>query len=372
MAAKMYDGNLYERAGIKYFSKYANTTLDTMPTPFKDAIRDILAIRDEQDAIEAITWYNTPDIEGERIEKYLYEGFSIIQFYYKPLDKFLYMPFAIEGVIDYYGRATGMHPLPWAQGQSEDSYKKAALVFSTYKLKPIYTIEDAIDAVDNWDTYEKQGYKGACVVICDYTSRRQTNGEGIPRMWLNEKLIDMEAEIYPYARTALRNATGICGLGIEGQDSNDSAIAMNESLDKAALNGQKYLGLTAKAQIQELVGGNTGAAQDFLLTMESIDNFRISTHGMSNGGIFEKKAHMLQSEANMNAGVGDSVLANKLYSRQLACAIATILWGTGQSCEASEVALKIDANMDGKIDNGSDQGNNTTTQSGGEQNDSND
>lgn len=81
--------------------------------------------------------------------------------------------------------------------------------------------------------------------------------------------------------------------------------------------------------------------------MQSFDNLRLSGYGIDNGGLFEKKAHELQTEADINGGPVGLVLQDGLTIRQNFCIIANSIWGLGIWCEASETATGIDRNGDG-------------------------
>ena len=43
-----------------------------------------------------------------------------------------------------------------------------------------------------------------------------------------------------------------------------------------------------------------GKIEEYMLAMQSLDNLRLSGYGIDNGGLFEKKAHELQTEADIN------------------------------------------------------------------------
>lgn len=58
--------------------------------------------------------------------------------------------------------------------------------------------------------------------------------------------------------------------------------------------------------------------QDMLLAMESLDNLRLGTFGIDNGGIFNKKAHLLNAEAAQQSGTSSLVMDDGLYQRQQA------------------------------------------------------
>ena len=96
-----------------------------------------------------------------------------------------------------------------------------------------------------------------------------------------------------------------------------------------------------------LTGGATGKAEEFLLAMQALDNFRLSLYGLDNGGLFQKKSHMLESEQQMNAGHAKGPLNNGLSIRQHSCDIANSIWGIGMACEISESSMGADFNGDG-------------------------
>lgn len=82
------------------------------------------------------------------------------------------------------------------------------------------------------------------------------------------------------------------------------------------------------------------------MAMESLDNYRLSTHGIKNGGLFQKKAHMLQTEQDM-AGGDTSVLQDKLTTRQLSCLLAKDIFDLDMWCDAGQAAAPADDNGDG-------------------------
>jgi len=65
------------------------------------------------------------------------------------------------------------------------------------------------------------------------------------------------------------------------------------------------------------------------------------------GGLFEKKAHMLQSEADMNGGPVGLVLQDGLSIRQNFCNIVNSIWGLQIWCDVAENISMMDRNADG-------------------------
>lgn len=341
---------LYQSAGLRVpgKDKTISSIKNNIPkTCLKDEIKIGLRILDETNAIQRYKAFNIPtDISSEYIERLIYYKGSICMFYCKALDDYFFMPYALDGPIDLYGRFFYIKPIPMTSGTTETPLEKAqAQYISSLKLK-VY-----------WDVpYEDLKYEDRCnaaVIIYDYTP--QLSQTLIPRATLQEPIIDMMAECYPLARTALFNSAGIKGMRVGSPDEVSNVLMANITQQMAALNGQQYIPIEGTQDFQELSNQVSGKPQDFLMTLQSLDNYRLSMYGLDSGGLFQKKSHMLESEQDMNSGRSKSALIDGLNWRQRACDIATALWGIGMSYELSETSIGMDFNGDGYISDEKDQ-----------------
>ncbi|MBR0323748.1 MAG: hypothetical protein IIX06_04570, partial [Bacteroidales bacterium] len=77
-------------------------------------------------------------------------------------------------------------------------------------------------------------------------------------------------------------------------------------------------------------------AEEFMQSMQSLDNFRLSTMGLQNGGLFSKKAHELQTEADMNGGPVELIMQDGLEIRKHFCDVVNAIWGLNITCEENE------------------------------------
>lgn len=316
----------------------------------KGNIKKVLRIIDEQDAVSSFTWYNLPNgLDSELMERILYYKGQGAFFYMKDYDKFFFLPYALDGTIDIYGRYTGITPLPFT-GNSDNGQegKKVKAWIDGLKFKPLYEFPD-VESADEFLKLQDEG----CILLADYT--KQISQNVISRQMLNDPLIDVEADLIPFMRTALLSSTGVAGMRVTSQDEYSNVLAASHSIDHAALTGEKYIPVIGGIEFQELAGGQVARADEFLISMQALDNFRLNTHGISNGGIFQKKAQVLQSEQNMADSGAGSVLQSRLYQRQRFCDLVNALWGLGISCEPSEFAINADMNADGIVDNEQDQ-----------------
>ena len=339
-------------------------TKKTLKTDIKKALRVI----DEQDAINRFVWYNLPcDITSQDLERMLYYRGQLCFFYCEDLDKFFFMPYALNGNIDAYGRYKTIVPVPFTNGTEEKDMKKNNPVseyFSKMKLEVVYGLKMPEDI--NWDTLTK-----SAVIVRDYS--RQLNEQIIPRMNINDSILDVMADCVPFMRTNLLLSTGVKGLRVNDADQAASAVDASRSMERGALEGDPFVPIIGPQEFQELTDGQVAKSEEYMLAMQSLDNFRLSTYGIDNGGLFEKKAHELQSEADINGGPVGLVLQDSLSIRQNFCNIVNNLWGLGIWCEPAENIIGADTNGDGVTYDRNEQGENsgveTQPSEGGNEND---
>lgn len=341
--AAIYDLQTLLQAGIDPKTGLPLKSTQGLASKLKDGIKALFRIIDEQDAVTRYTWYNLPcNITSQELERLLYYKGQLAFFYCEPLDQFFFMPYALDGTIDFYGRYNRIHPVPMANGTTEEEkkiYGAQMDYLSTLKLDVLYDIP--LEPVDPYKS---------CVLVHDYT--KQMSQTVISRQVLNDPLLDVMSDTLPLMRTALFNSSGVLAMRVNSQDEQSNVKAANQAIDAAVLNGQRYIPVLGNIDFQELAGGETAKAEEFLMALQSLDNLRLSTHGLDSGGLFQKKAHVLESENSMNAGHARSALDDGLMIRQHMCDIANAIWGIGMSCEISESALMMDKNMDGMaVDN---------------------
>lgn len=311
----------------------------------------LLAIIDEQDAINRYRWYNLPNgLNQQLLERVLYYKGQGVFFYVQDLDQFFFLPYALDGTIDVYGRFVDVQPLPFNGTAKPTPQQKAFLI--GMKRHCVYDIllDDPTD-----DQLLNSG-----VLLSDYCiSQSQTN---IPRSTLNRPLLEVMADCIPFMRTALLSSTGIQGMRVNAEDDQSNVEAANLKLDRAALTGEKFVPFVGRVEMQEFTGGQVAKAEEFLLAMQGLDNYRLSTYGIKNGGLFQKKAHMLQEEQDA-AGISNSPMQDGLTLRQAFCDVVNSIWDLGIWCEISEEQLEADMNGDGMASDNAPQ---TPSYSGGE------
>lgn len=279
----------------------------------KEDIKKFLRLIDEQDAVNRYTWYNLPcNITSQELERMLYYKGQLCFFYSKDLEEFYFMPYALDGTIDFYGRYNVIHPVPMTSGVDDKAGKAQAEYLSQIKLKCLYGLKTP-------DQVDKDTFFNSAVLLHDYS--KQLSQTIIPRVNINDPLLDVMAECVPMARTARMIGTGVKGIRVNQEDEAYNVADANRQLEAASIEGNPYVPIVGAVEFQELSDGQLAKGEEYMLAMQSLDNLRLSGYGIDNGGLFEKKAHELQTEADLNGGPVGLVMQDGLAIRQNFCNI---------------------------------------------------
>ena len=285
----------------------------------KEDIKRAIRKNDEQIFVNRYTWYNLPmNLTGAELERMLYYKGQLAFFYLKDLGEFYFMPYALDGTIDFYGRYNTIHPVPMTSGTDDKAGKAQAEYLSNIKLNCVYGIKLP-------EELKEEDLTNSAVLLHDYS--KQLSQTVIPTQQINDPIIDLEAECMPYLRTALLMSTGVKGVRVADADQADSVREGSRSMTDAATHAEPYVPITGAIEFQELTDGNVAKSQEFLMAMQSIDNFRLGLHGVQNGGLFEKSQYINNSQTDMNYAGGDIglTLQDGLNIRQNFCNIVNSL-----------------------------------------------
>ena len=309
----------------------------------KNYFRRLMRIIDEQDAINRYKWYNLPaELTSQQLERMLYFKGQLCFFYFEEVDKFFFLPFALDGTIDLYGRYNTIHPIPFAAGTTDEQQKRVKSQVDLLSIKKLKVIKEPKDFED----LTEDDLKNSAVILYDYSPQLNINNI-IPRQQLNDVLCDLEAEILPYMQTALLAGTGIKGLRVPSADAAGEANKASKQIRYSALSRKLYVAMTNSVEFQDLSDATPMKTEEFLLALQGVDNLRKSTLGIENGGLFQKKAHKLESEQTGNESSVQTVFQDGLTWRQAFCMIVNSIWGTDMWCMPAEAVLGYDDNMDG-------------------------
>lgn len=331
------DVNTIIQAGINPKTKLPYKMGGT-DNPSKTDIKAALRVMDEQNAINRYTWFNVPKgLDSQLMERILYYRGQAAFFYMPEVETFFFLPYALSGTIDVYGRYTDITPVPFANGKVSGDGKDKPWIQGLTRHCIYYPEME----------YSEESMRDNCVLLSDYS--KQISQTVLPRERLQDPLLDMMANMPCYMNTALINSTGIQGMMVGAQDEQANVHVASQQVKDAALNGEKYIAMIGSPSTVDLGTNSGGSAEEFMRAMQSLDNLRLSLYGLDNGGMFQKNSHMLESEQAANGGNTDLIMQDGLTLRQHFCNIVNSIWPIGLWCEVSESAIQLDKNMDGEV-----------------------
>lgn len=307
----------------------------------KEDIKKAIRKNDEQIFVNRYVWRNIPcDLTSQELERMIYYKGQLAFFYFKELKQFFFMPYALDGGLDFYGRYTKIKAIPF--NSANDS--KEAKAQAKYLGSKNFDVKYGIVLPENLTIDDL--YNDA-VLLHDYT--KQLSQQIVPTQLINDPIIDLEAECMPFLRTAMLMGTGTKGVRVADADQEASVAEGARNMIDSALNAEPYVPIQGTIEFQELTDGSAVKCADYLQTMQALDNFRLGLHGVDNGGLFEKKAYVNDAQTGMNYAGGDVglTLQDGLSIRQEFCNIVNSIWGLGIWCEVSENLINTDLDGDG-------------------------
>lgn len=336
--------DLYIQAGIDPKTKLPIKMASNDKKGLSTQILQYLRIIDEQDAVNRGKWYNLPKgITSQELERLLYYKGQLAFFYFEPLDTFYFMPYALDGTIDFYGRFNTIHPVPMTSGMEKEeqtkAYKEQASLLSQLKLNCVY------DVITDEEEITLETLTKSCVLLHDYT--KQLGQLITPRSVINNPLLEVMSDIIPYMRTSMIASSGVKAVRVQDEDQRANVYEGSKEVERASRQGDIYIPIIGTIDFQDLPEGSTAKIQDYMLALQSLDNFRLAGYGIDNGGLFEKKAHELEVEAQINGGPVGLVMQDATSIRQHFCNVVNSIWGLGIWYEPSENISEADVNNDG-------------------------
>ena len=342
------DFRTFFEAGIDPKTKLPTKMLVGQDFNLRNDTIKLLEVIDRQDYVNRGVWYNLPDnIDSQELERLMYIKGQLAFFYMEETDEFYFMPFALDGGLDFYQRYKTIHPVPMsemtddASPEEKAAFKKLRTMLSMVKKDAIYKL------VDDETVIERDLIRTGCVILRDYTPG--INQTLIPRMILQKPLIEQEADFFCYTRTAGLIALGIKAMRVNDADQESEVDKAAQKYKEMAQKGIPWTGITSTVEFQDLATSTGVKPDEFLMVLQSVDNLRLRALGIDNGGLFQKKAQELEEQAALNDGPIGLEAQDYVTRRQQFCLIANAIFGTTMWYEPSENILMADRNMDGAI-----------------------
>lgn len=341
----MYDTNSLLEAGIpqtKNMLKYGNAidqngnAITPNPTKYNLDYSSLFAIMREQNMIETLErymWTNVPPgLTQDLIERLLFFRGKGIFYFNDKVEKFQFLPFALNGVIDEYGRFTKCNTLPFTGvDEVEDNNskkKKKKLLDAVYQdLEIVYDLpynEEMIKCI--------RDRKTVGIILND--NSLAISQQPIIRSNYVKPVLHMMATLMQIINTAMYGNADHNLIQVENESELESINQQIASINFDILKGRRFTPIVGKLPITPIKTSNTANLEGLFGTFNSLSNFLKSITGVANAGVFDKKAHLLQEEQKLNGSNSDDVYYNGLRLRQEFCLMVQAYYGYPVWCES--------------------------------------
>lgn len=288
----------------------------------KSKLKHLLYNKHSVEFFERFKWNNLPkDIPQDLIERIMYYRFKGMFFKYS--DQFFFLPFALKGTIDPYGRYEKIVPTLFT-GKWDEASKK----FDDELFLP--------SSVSDGFFYAKYSLEGEkndknAVILTDQTLH--ISQDLTPPAYTIDPLIDQLVDVLVLVNIDLMSSAKVYTIIAPDEASKASIESEFQELDNNIRNGNRYVVVTGNGlPVQELSGSNTKDSARYFQTFQSIDNLRKSILGIDTGSTFQKMEHMTMDESEANSS-GDSVLKNALRQREEFCKLINYYFDLNVSVE---------------------------------------
>lgn len=302
--------------------------------PIFDRIGDSLKDIDYQQYLTRFRWNNLPEgLDSELFERIMYFSGSAMFFYIKELDRFYFLPYGMSGEetetgIDFYGRFNRLKPYSFNGSTDGSGENKANGKKSKADIYLSTQIRDNIKDIPFVSTEEeaRKIYENGAVICWDHTPGLAYWNNSRNR--ISQAYIKYMVKILIQTKSALINSSGFNLFAADGEQDND---IMQMQID--AINGDRELGQIAAVvskslgNIENLQSNAPAAMQDFWASLQSADNLRLKSMGISNDGVQQKSQYMNIQEQSMDISDSMQVYYNAFLERVKFAAIVNSIWG---------------------------------------------
>lgn len=338
----MFDTIPYIQAGIplsKPLLKYGNAVDQDgnviTPNPEKlnldyTSIFSILRHQNMIETYERYMWTNVPyGLTQDLIERVLFFRGKGIFYFNDKVEKFQFLPFALNGNIDEYGRFLMCNTLPFT-GMDEKPKKgnKSKLVPAVYE-----NLEIVYDLPYNKEMLKSIRKKKIVGIILNDNSL-SISQQPIIRSNFVQPVLRLLATLMQIINTAMYGAADHSLIKVQNESELESLNQQINAINRDILNGRRFTGVVGELPIEPLKTSNTADLEGLFNTFNSITNFLKSITGIANSGVFDKKAHLLQEEQRLNGSNSDDVYYNGLRLRQEFCLMVQAYYGYPVWCES--------------------------------------
>lgn len=345
----MYDTISLMQAGVpqtKKTLKYGNAidqngkVITPNPKKFNLDYDSLFAIMQEQNMVETLErymWTNVPfGLTPDLIERLLFFRGKGILYYNDKIDKFQFLPFALNGVIDEYGRYTRCNTLPFTGVDEKEKGKNRERKLVYENLEIVYDLPYNKEMVENARKKKTVG-----IILND--SSLAISQQPIIRSNYVRPVLHMMATLMQIINTAMYGNADHNLIQVENESELESISHQIEAINFDILKGHRFTPVVGALPITPIKTSNTANLEGLFGTFNSLTNFLKSITGVANAGVFDKKAHLLQEEQRLNGSNSDDIYYNGLRLRQEFCLMVQAYYNYPIWCESKRAMSEVQA-----------------------------
>lgn len=321
----IYDRSSFELAGInppKKVIKYANAidqngkTIGPNPLDLNlkyDSLYSIMRHQNMIETLERYMWINVPfGLTADLIERVLFFRGRGVLYFNDKVDKFQFLPYALNGQIDEYGRYLKCNTLPFTGMDTTEKGKKKPQNAIYENLELVY------DLPYNREMLEGIRQRKTVGIILNDNSLGISQ-QPIIRSNFVQPVLHMMSTLMQIINTAMFGNADHSLIRVENEGELKSINEQINAINLDILKGKRFTAVTSSLPIEPLKTSNTANLEGLFGTFNSLTNFLKSITGVANAGVFDKKAHLLQEEQKLNGSNSDDIYYNGLRLRQEFC-----------------------------------------------------
>ena len=341
----MYDTTALLEAGIpqsKKMLKYGNAidqygnAVTPNPTKYNLDYDSLFSIMREQNMIETLErymWVNIPfGLTQDLIERLLFFRGKGVLYFNDKVEKFQFLPFALNGVIDEYGRFTRCNTLPFT-GVDEEEKKKSSGGKKKMQTLVYEDLEIVYDLPYNEETFQMARERKTVGIILNDNSLAVSQQPVIRSNYV-KPVLHMMATLMQIINTAMYGSADHNLIQVENESELESINQQINAINFDILKGRRFTPIVGHLPITPIKTSNTANLEGLFNTFNSLTNFLKSITGIANAGVFDKKAHLLQEEQKLNGSNSDDIYYNGLRLRQEFCLMVQAYYNYPIWCES--------------------------------------
>lgn len=335
----MYDTTSLIQAGIpqsKKMLKYGNAIDQNGKTITPNLLKynlsygdlfDIMRHQNFTETIERYMWTNLPfGLTQDIIERVLFFRGKGVMYFNDKVGKFQFLPFALNGKIDEYGRYSRVNTLPFTGVDSDVKNKKAQpLVYENLEI--VYDLPYSEDTI-------KKINDGRVVGIILNDNSLEISQQPVIRYNFVKPVLHMLATLMQIINTAMFGNADHSLLQVTNESELESINLQINAINQDILHGLRFTPIIGTLPITPIKTSNTANLEGLFGTFNSLTNFLKSITGVANAGVFDKKAHLLQEEQRLNGSNSDDIYYNGLRLRQEFCLLCQAYYKYPTWCES--------------------------------------